>query len=73
MHVMKILYDKLKVDSVKSLTEIDQCNGNSMRISEIQIFVNKFEEFEQVMVYIGSFHPILAGVNIRLNKGQKPV
>ena len=69
MHVMKILYDKLKVDSVKSLTEIDQC----MRISEIQIFVNKFEEFEQVMVYRGSFHPILAGVNIRLNKGQKPV
>ena len=49
MHIKKVLNYHLMGNSVKSFAEINQGNKNSMGILQVEMFMNKLQEFDQVM------------------------
>ena len=55
---------------IEGLAEVNHGHQDSMGVLEIQIFMNKLQQLDEVVAYRSSFQPILAGINIGLNYWQ---
>ena len=73
MHIMKIFNYHLMRYTIKCLTEINSGKNYSMRISQVQMFMNKLQKFEEIMGDRGTLEPTLARIKKGPNNWHKPV
>ena len=57
------------VNSVESFTEVNESCNDSMRVLQVQGFVDKMEEFDEIMSYRQAFHSTLARIQERFYYG----